>query len=122
MEAAPKSNELGSKDVADVLTCLARLMETFRESDLALQNALSTLTRETSSSPNMFQLQHIDLLTQTHCDLARMLPILASSLRGEPKSLEDLRSGLTLRSLQDVLIDTTEEQESTVEAGELSLF
>lgn len=122
MKVSPKSNELGSKDIADVLTCLARLMETFRESDFALQNALSSLTQETSSRPNMFQLQHIDLLTQTHCDLARMLPILASSLRGEPTSLDDLRSGLTLRSLQKALLDTTEEDEVVVEAGELSLF
>ncbi len=122
MMTAPDPDEIGFGDVADVLTCLAGLMATFRESDLALQGALSTLTRETSNNPNMFQLQHIDLLTQTHCDLARMLPILASSLRGEQITREDLRSGLTLRSLRDALIDTADQPDHVIEAGELSLF
>ena len=122
MAEAPEIDGLGSTDVAAVLSCLAALMATFKESDLALQTALSSLTQNTGSHPNMFQLQHIDLLTQTHCDLANMLPILAACLRGEQISREDLRSGLTLRSLQDALIDPSRDGEDLVEAGEISLF
>jgi hypothetical protein len=66
-------------------------------------------------------LQHVDLLTQTHCDLARLLPILASSARGEPTRTQDLKGTLKLQSLQDALIGHARGADET-EAGEVSFF
>ena len=121
MENHAVFSDVEIEDVADVLHCLAALMETFQRSDLALQNALSSLTQAPGAHPNTFQLQHIDLLTQTHCDLARLFPLLAASLRGVRTTHDDLRKAMTLRSLRDALIDADPEG-NAIPAGELSLF
>ncbi len=106
---------------ADILDNIAKLMATFHESDVALQNALSGLTARLDAPAAMKELQHIDLITQVHADLARMLPVLAQALRSQPTSRESLLSSLTLRSLQEALIDPRVDAEEAM-AGELSLF
>ena len=106
---------------ADILVNLASLMAEYRESDLALQNALSTLTSRFDQPAPINELQHIDLMTQVHADLAQMLPVLADGLRGQPTTREDLRAALTLRSMQDALIESGPKTHET-SAGELSLF
>ncbi len=110
-----------TEDSAEILDNIARLMETFHESDVALQNALSSLTAGMSAPTAMHELQHIDLITQVHADLAKMLPVLARSLRSHPTPRDSLIASLTLRSLQEALIEPSDGAD-TPSAGELSLF
>ena len=108
-------------DVADILENLASLMGAFHKSDLAVQNALSSVTGASTAGPNMFELQHIDLITQSHQDLAELLAVLAACTRGRPTRKSELASALTLHSLKDNLLNPHHAREE-VEAGELSLF
>ncbi|MEM8802791.1 MAG: hypothetical protein AAGF55_09670 [Pseudomonadota bacterium] len=107
-------------DVARVLAAMANLMSDFGRHDLELQNALSAISERARATPEMGHLQHVDLITQTHEDLAKLLFRLAHSLEGEATDLDTLRQTLTLRSLQDALIDGAPVED--VETGELSLF
>ena len=107
-------------DVAKVLEAMATLMTDFKRHDLELQNALSAISARARATPEMGYLQHVDLITQTHEDLAKLLTRLAASLEGEATDVETLRKTLTLRSLQDALINGTPGDD--VETGELSLF
>ena len=114
------SADFHSNDVADVLVAMAELMSNFREHDLALQDALSSISARARSTPEMGNLQHVDLITQTHGDLAKLLPKLASILDGETIDRDTLKDALTLRSLKDTLIDRAEASDTV--SGELSLF
>lgn len=109
------------ESAAEILAHLADLMAGFRDSDLALQKALSEMTSRSEGATAINELQHIDLMTQVHADLAKMLPVLAGGLRGQPTSIQELRAALTLRSLQDALIDPGLASRPPA-AGELSLF
>ncbi len=108
-------------DVADILDNIANLMASFHSSDVALQNALSGLTKGMEGPTAMHELQHIDLLTQVHADLAKMLPVVAGSLRSTPTNKRNLLAALTLRSLQETLVEPESAGEKPA-AGELSLF
>lgn len=114
------TQEVSASDVAEVLSSMAELMSTFRQHDLALQDALSSISARARATPEMGNLQHVDLITQTHNDLASLLPKLAAILNGEDLGKDALRHTLTLRSLQDLLIDGADEQ--TIQTGELALF
>ncbi len=98
----------GSKDaefVARIIGAIGQMMTDFHARDIAVQDAVSDITsKPTSSGMNMSDLQHIDLVTQTHADLARFLPLLAKSLRSGDVSEQSLTGSLTLRSLQDALL------------------
>lgn len=109
-----------AKDIARVLEAMSSLMSNFKEHDLELQNALSAISARARTTPEMGHLQHVDLVTQTHEDLAKLLSRLAASLEGEAIDVESLRQTLRLRSLQDALINGVPNQD--VEKGELSLF
>ena len=77
----------------------------FHQRDLAVQNAISDMTSSPNSSGlNLTDLQHIDLVTQTHADLARFLPKLALGIRVNDIEEHSLASTMTLRSLQDALL------------------
>ena len=81
-------------------------MRDYHERDLALQNAVAGLTtQQVATGINITDLQHLDLVTQTHGELAKFLPKLAQRLR-EDNNVEDvcLAGTLTLRSLQDLLL------------------
>ncbi len=121
---ASRSNEIVSQtDIACILHALADMMSTFRQQDLALQDALSSVAAMTQSAPQLNSLQHIDLITQTHADLARFLPELAAALAGENVRPHDLRASLTLRSLQDQLLDPEHDANNdALEPGDLALF
>lgn len=101
---------------------MADLMANLQANDLALQNALSSLATHVRSSPEMNDLQHVDLLTQTHGDLANFLPTLAVALRGENVDKNALQRKLSLWSLRDTLFSGSETQTGDFEPGELSLF
>lgn len=122
MTVKATSATVETSDVAVVLGAMADLMERFHESDMALQSALSVLASRARATPDMVDLQHVDLLTQTHCDLARLLPELAACLKGRPTEMAHLKSKLTLRSLQDALLEGEQDREDRPEPGELSLF
>ncbi len=109
------------EDVADILEKLAALMSSFHKSDVALQDALSSLARASDGDTTMFELQHVDLLTQSHFDLSKLLTALAPCLRGETVARDDLRKVLTLRSLQDALIDAAGPSDD-ITAGDVALF
>lgn len=115
------ANVVDPEVVATILVNAANLMASFHKSDVALQNALSALTAQSTPGAAMHELQHIDLITQVHADLAKMLPVLADGLRTTTVTQQDLCAALTLRSLQQALIDPDEETEEH-SAGELSLF
>lgn len=108
-------------DVANILENMASLMASFHKSDLAVQNALSALVDSAAAGPNMFELQHVDLITQCHQDLAELLAVLAAWARGRPTNKSEISSSLTLHSLKDNLLAPHHSRED-VEAGELSLF
>lgn len=117
-----ENTEIVSEDIAEILQKVAELMEGFYKSDLALQNALSSLTQLSAGAPNLFELQHVDLITQSHADLSKLLAALAKAVSGTPVFRKDLQKTLTLRSLQDSLIDSKTVNTDDVAAGELSLF
>lgn len=111
-------------DVADILENIAMLMAEFRDSDIALQNAVSTLAQSPDQAPNMGALQHIDLLTQSHEDLSKLLTALGPCLRGAAVQRSDLKQALRLRSLQDALIEPCRDADVQPRAtpGDVSLF
>lgn len=122
MDSPALPDQVGPAEVAGVLTNLADLLAGFHKSDVALQDALSTVTHASGETPNMFELQHVDLVTQAHFDIAKLLPVLAACIRGTPTDMCTLRTTLTLRSLQDSLIDSDSSDDDGSEAGDLSLF
>ena len=92
--------------VARIVGALGQMMNDFHGRDLAVQNAVSEITcASESSGMNISDLQHIDLVTQTHADLARFLPLLAKSLRSGAIDEPNLKGSLILRSLQDTLLN-----------------
>lgn len=121
MEDAPDSAMVKASEVAGVLNAMAALMDAFHANDLALQGALSTLASHARETAGIGDLQHVDLLTQVHRDLARLLPALASCLEGAPMDRRALKGTLTLRSLQDALIEQTGDDDLP-QAGDIALF
>lgn len=125
----PKSAK-DAEFVARVIGALGQMMIDFHSRDLAVQNAVSEITTGPSSSGmNMSDLQHIDLVTQTHADLARFLPLLAQTLRSNDVNEHNLKGSLTLRSLQDTLMngplsgkDIGVFGEDEASAGDMDLF
>ena len=94
-----------SEIVARILGAIGQLMIDFHNRDLAVQNAISELTAlPDTTGLNVVDLQHIDLVTQTHADLARFLPKLAQCLRENDVAEASLAGTLTLRSLRDILL------------------
>ena len=109
-------------DVARILCAMAQLMDQMHRRDLALQDAISDLTELAApGADSLRHIQHIDLVTQTHGELARFLPQLADCLVGHPVHHQKLAGALTLHSLQNLLLGHGAETDA-VEAGELSLF
>ncbi|MEO9824452.1 MAG: hypothetical protein ABJF50_08560 [Paracoccaceae bacterium] len=99
-------------------------MRELHQQDLALQNAVSTLASSASShGAQVVHIQHIDLVTQTHDDLARFLPELASCLTETKFDHTKLAEILRLQSLRDQLLNTQDSSpKDAVTSGELSLF
>ena len=132
MNGDTPNSEIGNGDVVPrILGALAQLMRDYHDRDLALQNAVAGLTqmKESPVGINITDLQHLDLVTQTHGELAKFLPKLAQRLRDD-NDVEDvcLAGTLTLRSLQDLLlgpaglIDAPPEKVDEVDPGECLLF
>lgn len=116
---------VGPEDVARILGAMGQLMGQLHARDLALQDAVSDMTtRACEQGAGFADLQHIDLVTQTHADLARFLPQLADCLVGHPVHHRKLAHALTLHSLQNILLglNTADDADDDTEAGELSLF
>ena len=115
--------------VARIIGAIGQLLSDFHDRDLAVQNALSDMTHSPGSAKlNMTDLQHIDLVTQTHDDLARLLSKLSQNIRAGDITEHSLAGTLTLRSLQDTLLrpplnddrDTSKRDE--LDPGEMDLF
>ena len=106
MEDSPPTLEPDNTEfAARVIGALGQLMVDFHHRDLAVQNAVSDMTTSpTSNGLHLTDLQHIDLVTQTHADLARFLPKLAQGLRDNDLTQSNLANTMTLRSLQDALL------------------
>lgn len=97
-------------------------MKQLRDQDLALQNAVSVLVSKTAAAgEQLIHIQHIDLITQTHEDLARFLPELAACLESTKFDQSKLTQKLRLQSLRDQLLESEGNQRSG-NAGDLSLF
>ncbi|NNE81592.1 MAG: hypothetical protein HKN18_15095 [Silicimonas sp.] len=128
MEDDNNSDEIGVEFVARILGAVGHLMRDFRDRDLALQDAVADLTcNQQAGGIDLHDLQHIDLITQTHADLAKFLPKLAQCLRKDDFEQASLVGTLTLRSLQDVLLGTSENcdhhrSHQDVDPGEMVLF
>lgn len=117
------SVECTPSNVADVLAALGELMRDLHHQDLALQNAVSKIASNASNEgAEVAHIQHIDLVTQTHDDLARFLPELAAALEStnfDPKRLAKI---LRLQSLRDQLLSDGNTDDAKTPSGELSLF
>jgi hypothetical protein len=121
MALQTSTESLRPADVGAVLVRIAGLLRALHGSDLALQNALSMLAVHARATPEMVDLQHVDLVTQTHADLAALLSELGFCLAGQPRDRTQLKASLTLRSLQDSLIESASHSEDVV-PGEVALF
>lgn len=121
-EPTSQNSVVSAEDIAHVLQSMAEHFVRLRASDLALQDALSALAARARTTPEMNDLQHLDLLTQTHEDLTRLLPRLAAILRGERIDQDTVKNTLSLRSLQDALFDPSGGDAPAPAPGELSLF
>ncbi len=105
-------------------------MSDFHSRDLAVQNAVSEMTcTPDSSGLHLTDLQHIDLVTQTHADLARFLNGLAEGIREDTLAEDILAGTLTLRSLQDALLGAPDNESTSAaskaddtDPGEMLLF
>lgn len=98
-------------------------MRDLHQQDLALQNAVSQLSMGPSlQGAHVYHMQHIDLITQTHEDLARFLPELASCLSETNFDQSRLANVLQLQSLRDQLLHSHDDTGPKTESGELSLF
>lgn len=109
-------------EVAGVLSALGKLMKQLRDQDLALQNAVSELaSKSTAAGEQLVHIQHIDLITQTHEDLAQFLPELAACLESTNFDEGKLTQRLRMQSLKDQLLDAELEPTPT-NPGDLLLF
>ena len=107
-----------SEFAARIIGAVGQLMSDFHVRDLAVQNAISEMTCSPETAGlNMTDLQHIDLVTQTHADLAKFLKKLAQSVREQELAAQSLAGTLTLRSLQDVLLGAPEDKNAEGEGG-----
>ena len=118
-----------SEFLARIVGALGQLMVDFHHRDLAVQNAVSDMTSTPGAQGfHLTDLQHIDLVTQTHADLARFLPRLAQGLRENSLSETGLANTLTLRSLQDSLLraplagDVEHVIDDQTDPGDMDLF
>ena len=115
---------------ARIIGAVGQLMSDFHARDLAVQNAISAMTCSSDTAGlNMTDLQHIDLITQTHADLAKFLTRLAQGLRDNDLVDTTLAGTLTLRSLQDTLLASPDADiagepgaEDQQDPGEMLLF
>lgn len=113
---------------ARIIGALGQLMTDFHERDIAVQNAVSDMTSTAEGHGlNFSDLQHIDLVTQIHQDLARFLPKLAQGLREGDLVENSLASTMTLRSLQDALLrgpvsNAEPEAEEVLDSGDVDFF
>lgn len=121
----PASTEFAAR----IIGALGQLMIDFHHRDLAVQNAVSDMTTNSGGNGlHLTDLQHIDLVTQTHADLARFLPKLAQGLRESSMSESNLASTMTLRSLQDALLraplsgDVEHVVDDQIDPGDMDLF
>lgn len=124
-ELCPSASPDSTKgDVASVLSALGKLMDGLRQQDLALQNAVTQLaSTATDMSDELIHIQHIDLITQTHEDLARFLPALAACLEDTKFDHQKLAEKLRLRSLQEQLLGQNgDTAANSTEAGDVSFF
>ena len=122
----PDSAEVAAR----IIGAVGQLMSDFHVRDLAVQNAISEMTCSPDTAGlNMTDLQHIDLVTQTHADLAKFLARLAQSIRERDITEATLAGTLTLRSLQDTLLagpemgagETSDAQDHS-DPGDMLLF
>lgn len=117
------STKCTPESIADVLAALGTLMRSLHRQDLALQNAVSELAvYAPKDGAQVAHIQHIDLITQTHDDLSRFLPQLATALTETNFDEEKLAKMLRLQSLRDQLLNPNEPSKQDVSSGELSLF
>ena len=102
---------------------MSDLLDKLHASDLMLQEALSTLTIRANSSRDIVSLQHVDLITQTHSDLAKLLSVLAASLEDGTLDRDALWSSLELHSLKSSLLNANDPAEDRgPQAGEMHLL
>jgi hypothetical protein len=109
--------------VANVLAALGKLMHDLYLQDLALQNAISKFAVNANASTEVAHIQHIDLITQTHEDLAQFLPELAMALKQTGFDENKLAKRLRLQSLRDQLLRNANPADANeTPSGDLSLF
>lgn len=130
MDNTPENSDLDELEfAARIIGALGQLMVDFHHRDLAVQNAISEMTSSPDSRGlHLTDLQHIDLVTQTHADLARFLPKLALGIRVNDIEEHSLATTMTLRSLQDALLraplsgKTDHIVDDEIDAGDMDLF
>lgn len=122
MSSVPSDTAKG--EVASVLSALGQLMHDLQQQDIALQKAVTELASSaTEISEDLLHMQHLDLITQTHEDLARFLPELAACLEHKDFDHQKLAQKLQLRSLKDQLLGQKNATNNpTPKAGDVSFF
>lgn len=113
--------DMPPKSVADVLARLSTLMGEMQARDVRLQTTISDISKErTLASDEIEALQYLDLSTQIHGDLRRLLHALSGTIDTDGFDRTRLSETLKLGSLKRSLlscapdVDANYDEEETI--------
>ena len=115
-------NNLTNTEAAKFIATLGDVFASIHQEDIALQAAICVLVSNSESAlQHTKDLQHVDLITQFHANMSRLLPVLAQQLEKSEFSREALLEELNLQSLRDCFAQHGESSISD-NAGELTFL
>ena len=114
-------NQTGT-EAAQFIATLGDVFASIHQEDIALQADICVLVSNSESAlQHTKDLQHVDLITQFHANMSRLLPVLAKQLEKNEFSREALLEELNLQSLKDCF-EQDGERSISDNAGELTFL
>ena len=96
------SRKTAYADVADILETLGETFASVHQEDVALQAAICVLVSNNEGALRFSKdLQHLDLITQLHADMARVLDVFVRQIHNGKIVQQELLEVLSLQSLRD---------------------
>ena len=115
-------DNLTNTEAAKFIATLGDVFASIYQDDIALQAAICvSVSNSESALQHTKDLQHVDLITQFHANMSRLLPVLAQQLEKSEFSREALLEELNLQSLRDCFAQHGESSISD-NAGELTFL